>query len=219
MPFDPPERFRPTEQPPELSPSEIAAEEERFIADVNRELTIRGDSSKTISALVGEMRDRLTVTARLGPSHATRYRSRHGGILSAKQAAEAIVEEAAERDALAAFGPDPESLLSARLIALGVPAAEARQRAAGRVKRLENGQVIACAAGGRAVYTGPAPEPGRKYSAEQEAAFTDASHALRVATAAIVAERERRGASDPIRTREKSDDPLAEKRDFVRGAL
>jgi hypothetical protein len=109
MYFDPPERFKLMEKPPELSRTEIAAEEERFISAVNRELIILGESSKTISALLGEMRDRLVVTPRFG-DHETRYSSRYGGLLNAKQAAEAIVKEAGDRDSLLAFGPERKAL-------------------------------------------------------------------------------------------------------------
>ncbi len=219
MYFDPPERFRLTDKPPELSPSEIAAEESRFVEDVRRELTIRGDSSKTIAALVGEMRSRLVVTPRLGPKHDTRYQSRAGGLLNARQAAEDIVEAADERDSLLAHGPDPEELLRKRLVEVGIPEGEARLRAAGRVTRLEDGRVIARDSTLRVIYTGPQPERDREYTELQKSVFTDAGPALQRVTRAIVEERARGGASDPLNKPVQSYDAVEAKRDFVRGAL
>jgi hypothetical protein len=206
---------------PELTSSDIADAKGAFIADVQRELTIRGDSSKTIHALMIEMRDRLQVVSRLsGPE--TRYRNRHGGLVNAKFAAEAIVEEASERDHMASFGPDPVEELSKRLISLGIPDKEARARAIGRVERLENGSVIAREADGSIAYRGPAPQPGRVLTAEQKAMFTDASNALRVAATAIVAERAR-GVAPPAFAmgvpQETSEDAVQVKRDFVRSAF
>ncbi len=218
MYFDPPERFRLGPKPPELSPSEISAEEGKFIAEVQRELTIRGDSSKTINALLGEIRGNLTVTPRLGPRHDTRCHFA-GGIYNAEQTAEAIVEAADERDSLLAHGPDPEELLRKRLIEVGIPEAEARQRAAGRVTRLEDGRVIARDSTLRVIYTGPQPEPGREYTELQKSVFTDPANALSIVTRAILVERERGGAADPLNKPVQSYDAVEAKRDFVRGAL
>lgn len=216
MYFDPPERSKLSTKPPVLSAAEIRTEEERFLAEVQRELIIRGDSSKTIAALVGEMRPRLTVAARLGPSHETSYRSRHGGLLNAKAAAQAIVEEARERDHLSAYGPDPAALLRDRLIALGLPEAEARARAAGRVKRLEDGRVIARDADGKLLYSGPGPAPGKKYTDAEKSVFADAGHAVRIATRAILEEWETGVAAAPVRSPEQSLDDI---RSRVAGVL
>lgn len=226
MYFDPPESQKLSPKPPELSPREIATAEGEFIANVQRELTIRGESSKTIHGLMIEMRDRLTVTPRFAGAE-TRYRSRHGGRLNAKQAAEAIVEEAAERDRMAAYGPDPEELLRKRLVDLGIPEAEARSRAAGRVSRLEDGRVIARKANGDVLYHGgPVPQPGRKYTEEEKSLFTDAGRALRLAASAIAEERERGIPADSSPMAHSgsqnvtpSEEAIQQKRNMISGAL
>lgn len=177
---------------PVLTPGEIANVQNAFVADVERELIIAGEKNAGTAAFLREMGPLLTVTARSGGKHEVMYRGKSGRFTRARDVAAYLVEAAAERAARLALGPDPVDLLAARLVELGVPAEEARSRATGRVKRLEDGRVAAYSEAGVLYDGGPKPSSDREYSAEQLSVFRDPKEALVRATRAILEERERK---------------------------
>lgn len=179
-------------KPPVLSPVEIAQVQNAFIAEVERELIIAGEKNAGTAAFLREMGPLLTVTARIGGKHEVMYKGKSGRFTRARDVAAYLVEAAAERAARLALGPDPVDLLAARLVELGVPAEEARSRATGRVKRLEDGRVAAYSEAGVLYDGGPQPSRDREYSAEQLAVFRNPKEALARATRAILEERERK---------------------------
>lgn len=175
-------------KPPVLSEDQIAAEQDRFVADVRREIILGGHATpETVGELLVGMRERVTVRPTM-TQHDVRYRSEHGGLLTVQATAAAIVEAAQTRAALLAHGPDPEQLLAARLVAIGLPTAEAQARAKWRVQRLEDGRVTAYAIDGSVLHSGPAPDSRREYTAEQLAVFRDPNPAVSAAARAILQE-------------------------------
>ncbi len=185
----------PRAKPPTLSPSEIAKVQVDFIAEVERELIVAGEKNADTSASLREMVPLLTVTPRTGGKHDVTYSSAagNGRFTRPRDVARYVTEVAAERAARLALGPDPVELLASRLVELGVPAAEARSRAAGRVRRLEDGRVAAYGDGHATLYDGgPKPSGDREYTPAELAVFRDPKEALARATRAILEERERK---------------------------
>lgn len=107
-------------------------------------------------------------------------------------------------------------MLRDRLVAVGVPDAEARVRAKGRVKRLEDGRVIARKADGKLLHSGPEPQPDRKYTEEEKSRFVEAGPAVTAATRAILDEREKGAPADSGEPANQSMDAI---RSRVAGAL
>jgi hypothetical protein len=195
MTFDPND---PHPQLPKLTDAEISDAKRDFIADVERELKIRGAHSQEAVGVLIELRDgdRLTVTPRhSGPE--VRLRSRTGGRLTSAQAVDAVRETVAERALLVSYGPEPEALLVDRLVSVGIPRTEAFERARGRVVRaIDDGRVEARDALGNIIAVMPPlgerthPEGSRRDATEGElAAIRDPNRALEAATRAILAER------------------------------
>lgn len=186
----------PRGKPPTLSPSEIAKVQVDFIAEVERELIIAGEKNADTAAFLREMVPLLTVTSRVSGQHEVTYSSAagNGRFTRTRDVAAYIAEAAAKRAALLAFGPDPVELLSARLVELGVPVAEARSRATGRVRRLEDGRVAAYGDGHASVLYegGPKSSGDREYTPAELAVFRDPKEALARAARAILEERERK---------------------------
>ena len=169
---------------PVLSSGEEARLIEEFLTAVRRELTIIGRLDKDSSARIEAMRERVIVNPKLGGVHEVRYRSRHGGQYNLKLTVAEVIEKMDERALLLSYGPDPVELLVDRLKALGITEGEARQRAAGRVERLEDGRVVA-----RGLYAGgPVPLAGREYTTAQLEELHSPNRAISVAARAILAE-------------------------------
>ena len=182
-------------KPRVLTPAEISESEDEFIAEVRRELLIRGEdlSSPHIIRQLSAMRDRMQVKPLYLHNEVTWWGSTATGsagglIKSPRKAADAIAEMAAERAHLATFGPDPAELLVTRLVALGISTDEAQRRAAGRIRRLEDGRVEARKHDGGVLYTSPAQASDREYTAEELASLRDPKQALTVLTRAILDE-------------------------------
>jgi hypothetical protein len=170
------------------SPEAVEAAKETFAVAVTRELLIRGIAPGTIIALTAGMPDHVRSHTAVG----ARYETRDGRMLTAAAAAADLLAEAAERARVAAFGPDAETILVARLTSLDVPIAEARARAEGRVRRLDDGRVAAYDRSGSTVYAGGFEmDPARTYSPAEAANFHDASEAVTRACRMILDEHER----------------------------
>ena len=142
----------PTE-PPDFTPNERSVLVAAFCADVEREIVLADERTDTVAALLRALPARVTVRAvpladgTLHPNLS--YRNSHGGLVTtARAAADDLIEQGKRATLLASFGPDPKRLLVQRLVAVGVPEAEA-VRYEDRIWRLEDGRVVGLVDGAR----------------------------------------------------------------------
>lgn len=169
-----------------VSPEAVETVKKAFTVAVTRELLILGTPAGTINKLLVGMTDRVETHT---PSGA-RYVSRNATLLTAEATAADLLAAAAAAARVASFGPNPELLLAARLATLGLSVADATERAAERVQRLEDGRVAAYDRAGEVAYAGGF-EARPDATAEELAATYDAAPAVTVACRSILSEYER----------------------------
>lgn len=183
-------------KPPVLSAEQIEAVKAEFVNEVRREMLVIGEDPRSphIAKLLAAMPDRMRVTPHVMYNEVRWDSGVAGIVINPAPAADAIAKRAAAAAHLASFGPDPLELLVSRLVLLGVPEAEARQRAAGRILRREDGVVIARTADGKNL--GVIPPTNLEYTddehmAKELAPYRDPKQQLARVTRMILEERAR----------------------------
>jgi hypothetical protein len=136
---------------PPLSSAEKEIATRKYLSELQRELIVRGDDSPETDAILKEVAQGLDHTPTGSGVPETRFTGA-GGRMRVNAAADYVANEAAARAKLASFGPDPVGLLEKRLVALGHSPNQAKESAAGRVRRLEDGQVMGFHADGRPMH-------------------------------------------------------------------
>lgn len=177
-----------------LSSSDKEAATRAFLSGLERELIIRGEDSPLAKVILKEVAEGLDFKPTGSGIPETRFTG-GGGRMKVTATAEYVAQTIAERAKLASFGPDPLDLLEKRLIALGFSPTDARENAAGRVRRLDDGQVVAYDFGGTPMHPEKKSLPKRfeadgsekENSPAELEQHRDPRRALEVATRAILA--------------------------------